>query len=94
MTRTPAELIARIGKTAGYLSGAFFVALGAINLVHNFLPLFQGAGGNWWPVLLGALLFGGLPLGFGVWLVWTQGEQAPASSQKHSIETHDESKPR
>ncbi len=76
MTRSPAELNERIGKAASYFSGAFFVALGAINLTHNLLPLFQGAGGDWWPVLLGALLFGGLPLAFGVWLVWNVGEQA------------------
>lgn len=60
----------RVNTAALYLSASFFVVLGTINVVHNFIPLFRHAGGSWLPVVLGMIVFGLLPLGFGCWLVW------------------------
>ena len=65
----------RINTVALYLSASFFVVLGTINIVHNFLPLIRGAGGSWWPVILGIVVFGLLPLGFGCWLVWSHDDR-------------------
>jgi hypothetical protein len=70
VTEKPKGAESRVNTAALYLSASFLVVLGTINIVHNFIPLFRGAGGSWWPVILGMIAFGLLPLGFGCWLVW------------------------
>lgn len=84
MSQMTSEFRSRINLIAAYLSASFFVALGAINIVHNFLPLFRGAAGAWWPVLLGILVFGLLPLAFGCWLVWRQ-EELPRKREEEAV---------
>lgn len=59
----------QVESGARYLSATFFVVLGAINFVHNLLPLFQGGAGSLWPVVLGMICFGLGPLLLGIWLV-------------------------
>lgn len=69
MKTESARLVQQVENSARYLAATFFVVLGAINFVHNLLPLFQGGAGVVWPVLLGMLCFGLGPLLFGIWLV-------------------------
>lgn len=76
----------QVESGAVYVAATFFIVLGAINVVHNMIPLFQGAAGTWWPVLLGTALFGIGPFLFGTWLVWKPvgPNQTTAGTRSHS----------
>lgn len=82
MKPASAQIAEQVESIALYLAATFFIVLGAINVVHNLLPLFQGAAGTWWPVLLGMVLFGLGPFLFGAWLVWRSPEVQSTSSKE------------